>query len=153
MVDVLRGGTKVAEGTISVGEDAPGIFVRCAVNPAPAGYWLLVNDGGGTSVLDAADASGCTARVIPISDPSVKAAFLTLYATGLDSASQTGTASGRIVKPDGSTLTLPLQYLGPSGYPGIQQANLAIPVDLLGSFRVSLCATWSCSNEVAVQTR
>ena len=153
VVDVFRGGKKVTRGTISVADFAPGIFLQCEQNSIPIGYWVLVNKDNTMRVLDAGELMGCAARIVPLSDPSLKSAVLKLHATGLDTTGKSAVVSAKVVKPGGSVVTLPLQYLGASSIPGVQEANIPIPTDFLGTLRISLCAGWYCSNEVIVRTR
>ncbi len=129
-VTITAGGASVT-GTVNLVSTYPGIF-RAASDNLAAAQTLTVN--GGKTVVGSTVTTSPSGQVVaaPI-DVSSGQVYLSLYGSGIGTASVTATIGG---------VNASVSYSGPQGtYPGLDQVNLLVPPGLAGKGPVNVIVT------------
>lgn len=137
----------VAAGSVYVQPVAPGLFSADGTGTGvAAAIGIRVVDVVGPHVeFPVYSCKGTVCTPLPIDTGLDSPVFLALFGTGFRNAKKvTVTVGGQSV---------PVQYAGPQGYPGLDQVNIGVPLSLRGAgvVNVVLTADGQDSNPVQVQ--
>jgi len=134
-------GTPAPQGNVTVQPVAPGIFSATGDGKGvAAAIGIRVVDVVGPQVsfpvFSCTAASGnspAQCRALPIDTGLDSPVFLALFGTGLKGAKNVTVTIGSV--------SVPVLYAGPQGYPGLDQVNVGVPLTLRGAGLVNVVVT------------
>jgi uncharacterized protein (TIGR03437 family) len=117
---------------VQVANVAPGLFTE-GVKVAAATAQRYPNDGSAPIAVGVFDCSTGTCVVTPIALDAQSTVYVSLYGTGLRAAGNVTCTAGGV--------PVPVQVAAQSQYPGLDQANIQLPVSLQGKGTVDVILT------------